>query len=66
MESKRWAVLLMAAVLGGGGAAAVGSCGGEDRGSVESENLGTDTGGAATGTAPTETTETTETGPSQP
>jgi len=38
----------MAAVLGGGGSVAVGSCGGEDRGSVEMETSGTGTTGTGT------------------
>lgn len=48
MDSKRWAIVVLAALLGGGVSVAVGSCGGEDRGSVEVENAGTGTTGTGT------------------
>ncbi len=52
MNSKRWVTLIVAAALGGGLSVAVGSCGGEDRGSVEVESS---TAGAETSTTGGET-----------
>jgi len=62
LDRKRWVIMIVAAALGGGLSLAVGSCGGEDRGSVEIEDstsgTGTSTSGADTSTGETSTGET--------
>ena len=66
MDLRRWEIVFLAALIGGGVSFAVGSCGGEDRGSVEVEGSTTGAGTSTVGTttAPV-TVDTTATDPAE-